>query len=108
MDVISLLSKTNARIVKFLRLYSRMDTPAKARKDPAEAEAGLATSTGKRQACHYTIDSDPFMIIILDGTDELYYLQKIMNAKTRVARDERRHTGRNNHTAAPSQDQTDR
>ena len=84
MDVISQLNKANSRIGKYLRLYSRLDTPQKARKDLAEAEAGLAASTGKRQAIHYTVDSEPSMTIILDETDELYYLQKIVNAKTRV------------------------
>ena len=84
MDVISQLNKTNSRIVKYLRLYSRLDTPEKAQKDLAEGEAGLAASTGKCQAIHYMVDSEPSMTIILDGTDELYYLQKVMNAKTRV------------------------
>ena len=84
MDVISDLNKTNSRIVKYLRLYSQMDTPEKARKDLAEAEAGLAASTGERRGVHYTVNSEPTMTIILDGTDELLYLQRIMNAKTRV------------------------
>ena len=84
MDVISDLNKTNSRIVKYLRLYSQLDTPEKARKDLAEAEAGLAASTGERRAVHYTVNSEPTMTIILDGTDELLYLQRIMNAKTRV------------------------
>jgi len=84
MDVISELNKTNSRIVKYLRLYSQLDTPEKARKDLAEAEAGLAASTGERRSVHYTVNSEPTMTIILDGTDELLYLQRIMNAKTRV------------------------